>query len=98
MIIKFSCSNHCLDFQKTEEELCQERPITHCPWCGEKLHIENISEVVNADIKKRVKEGTDKGLRECGIEGFIELIERQPDGKVKKLYIEELKQRRILND
>jgi hypothetical protein len=94
MIIKFSCSKHCLDFEKTEEQLRTERAITHCPFCGEKLHIQNLNDVVASDMNKQVKEYIDKWFKELGIEGTIELVERNKDqAACYRLYKEELEKR-----
>ena len=96
MKIKFSCSKHCLDFEKTEEELQNEKVITHCPFCGEKLHILNLEEVVKKDIDTEVKDNLKKWFNELGIEGTIELIERHDNLAVQRLYKQELRKRGLI--
>lgn len=94
MIIKFSCSKHCLDFEKTEEELRNEKVITHCPYCGDKLRILNIEDVVKSDIDTQVKNYIDKWFKELGIEGTIEMIERNKNQEASyRLYKTELEKR-----
>jgi thioredoxin reductase len=96
MIIKFSCKNRCLDFAKTEEELRNEKVITHCPYCGEKLSVQNIDEVVNDDIQKIIESNVTAYYRTMGLEATAEMIDRLKDGKVKNLYQTELRKRKLI--
>jgi hypothetical protein len=96
MIIKFYCKNHCLDFEKTSEELCQEKVITHCPYCGLKLQISNMDEVVAKDIEQQIERYVSKCLREFGLEGTIEAIEHLQNQTIKNLYQDELRRRKII--
>ena len=93
MRIKFYCDKHCLDFKKTEEELQTERAITHCPFCGDKLHILNLNDIVATDIEIKVKNNIDKWGKELGLEGCIELVERNSNYAISRLYHQELKRR-----
>jgi len=93
MKIKFYCKNHCADFEKTEEELKSEKVITHCAFCGEKLRIMNLDEVVKQDIYTQAKEYLDRWVRELGLEGCIELVERHKNQACYRIYKEILKER-----
>ena len=93
MLIEFFCDNHCLDFTKDELELNQERVITHCPFCGLKLHIANLNDIVAKDIEEKVKSNINRWFNELGIEGTIELIERHRNQACARLYIDELNRR-----
>lgn len=96
MFIKFSCKNHCLDFEKTEEELLQERTLTHCPWCGEKLSVENIGEILDNDIKKQVEQYVANAFKSLGLEGTIEAVEHLQNKRTKEYYQVELKKRGLI--
>lgn len=93
MLIKFFCDNHCFDFTKDELELNQERAITHCPFCGQKLHIVNLDEIVYQDIEERVKNNIDKWVKEIGWDNVIDLIKRNREQSCVRLYIKELQER-----
>lgn len=86
MIIKFSCSKHCLDFEKTEEELRAEHVITHCPYCGEKLHIQNLNEVLESDLYAQANETLDKYLKELGGDETLSLMERNKTQACYRIY------------
>jgi hypothetical protein len=96
MIIKFSCKNHCFDFEKTEKELCQEKAITRCPWCGEKLQVENLKEVVDEDIQKLIEQYVTSALKDLGWEGTIEAVEHLQNERTKQYYQIELRKRGLL--
>jgi predicted RNA-binding protein Jag len=96
MIIKFSCKNHCLDFEKTEDELQNEKVIRHCPWCGEKLKIENIGEILDEDIKKQVEQYVTNCLKSLGWEGTIEAVEHLQNKRTKEYYQTELRKRGLI--
>lgn len=92
MTIKFFCDNGHW-FHKTEQELRQEAHSCRFCWCGEKLHIKNVEEVIIFDLEERVKNNIDKYFKELGIEGTIELIERNNNSYCYKLYKSELERR-----
>jgi len=93
MIIKFYCEKHCADFQKTEEELRNQKVITNCPFCGQKLRIQNLNEIITLDTEQTVKEYVDLWFLKMGIEYTIELIERHKDLAVYRLYKAEIEKR-----
>jgi|GEM_PF-6466049 len=96
MILKFSCINHCLDFEIDSKELTNQS-FRFCSYCGEKMKIENMNEVVSEIIIETVKRNTDEGLRHMGVEGFLEAVEKLTNEKTKKLFQTELKNRGIFN-
>lgn len=95
MNVLFSCKNHCQDFSKSEQELTIQKTITRCSYCGEKLYIENLQEIVLMDIKKKIKNNVDTYIKELGLEGAWELIERNKTHAGANLYFEEFKRRGI---
>ncbi len=98
MIIQFSCINHCLDFEKTSEELQTEKVITHCPYCGEHLSVMNIDVVVAKDIRKQVENYVTECYKSMGLEGTLEAVERLQNKTVQQYYKNELKKRGLIYD
>jgi len=101
MTIKFYCDNHCADFTKTEEQLIEQgQGFTHCAFycafCGEKLHIQNLDEIVKLDIEKRAEEYLTKGFNEIGIEATVELVERNKDQATYKIYKQILQKKGLM--
>jgi len=97
MMIKFSCSNHCLDFEKTSEELQTEKIITNCPYCGEKLHVENLGDVLDEQIKKQVENYVTECYKTLGLEGTVEAVEHLQNQRVKQYYQTELRKRGLIH-
>lgn len=95
MIIKFSCKNHCLDFEKDELEIIeQSQSFTHCAFCGEKLAITNLTEIVESNIEKRVSNNIDKWVKTNGWDYVIDLVKRYKNyGAVGQFYVDELEKR-----
>jgi hypothetical protein len=92
MIIQFSCDNGHY-FEKDEIELIIEKQSNRYCWCGNKLHLKNLDNIVKLDIERRIKNNLNKWFVESGIEATIELLERNEKYPITKLYIEELKKR-----
>jgi hypothetical protein len=94
MIIKFSCNKHCADFTKDEMEIIyQGQSFNYCAFCGEKLQIQNLEEIVTLDIEIRVRNNIDKWFREIGVDNTIDLIKRNKGYACARLYLDELKRR-----
>jgi len=93
MKIKFSCSKHCQDFERTEEQLRAEHPITHCPFCGEKLKITNLEEIILLDCEIKIKEYIDLWVSIIGWDNTLDLILKHKDEAIGRLYIAELNRR-----
>jgi len=96
MEVFFFCNNHCADFSKTYTELCHEEVIRFCPYCGGKLHIQNLEEILHEDIKKQVENYFKEALTSLGLEGTIEAIEHLQNKQTKKLYQDELRYRGLI--
>lgn len=96
MIIKFYCKNHCADFDKDEMEIqYQNQSFRHCAFCGEKLQVANLEEVIEYDIRQRVKNNINKWVLESGFDNIIDLIKRNKNQQCYKWYKEELESRGI---
>jgi predicted RNA-binding protein Jag len=97
MTIKFYCDNGHT-FEKTEEEIRNSGQEQRFCFCGSKLHIshENLKEITIQDIKDQVKKYVNDWGKKMGIEGAIELIERNKNSvseKIYNLYKEEIESR-----
>lgn len=96
MIIKFYCKNHCADFDKDSIELeYQNQSFRKCAFCGEKLQIENLKDIVLLDIKIKVKNNITKWANEIGMDNVIDLLKRNSNQACFKFYKEELESRGI---
>jgi hypothetical protein len=94
MIIKFYCDKHCADFTKDELELIyQKQSFNYCSFCGGKLHIQNLVEIVKQDIDTKVRANIDKWFKEVGVDNTIDLIKRNKEQACARLYFDELKRR-----
>jgi uncharacterized protein YuzB (UPF0349 family) len=94
MLIKFSCKKHCADFTKDEMEIIYQRQsFTHCAFCGEKLYISNLVEIVKRDLEERTKNNIDKWFSEIGVDNTLDLIQRNKNQSCYRLYKEELERR-----
>jgi len=94
MIIKFYCDKHCADFKKDELELIyQQQVFKFCPFCGQKLKIANLDEIVKDDLEKRTKNNINKWFSEIGVDNTLDLIQRNKNNACARLYFEELKKR-----
>jgi len=61
--------------------------------CGGENEIINLEEVLTTDIETTIKNNIIKWGRELGIEGCIELIERNNTYAIQRLYLQELKRK-----
>jgi len=94
MIIKFYCKNHCADFDKDDIELqYQNQSFRYCAFCGEKLQVENIVEIVIYDLRLRIKNNINKWVKEIGMDNVIDLLKRNKNTPSYKFYKEELESR-----
>jgi len=93
MRIKFSCSKNCANFTKSEEQLRVEKVITHCPFCGQKLTIQNLEEVVLLDCEIKIKEYIDLWASIIGWDNTLDLILKHKEEAIGRLYVAELNRR-----
>ena len=94
MKIKFFCDNHCADFEKDEIELIYQNQIfKFCSFCGEKLKILNLDEVITQDLQEKIKNNINKWFNQIGIDNTLDLIQRNRNASCSRLYIEELQKR-----
>jgi hypothetical protein len=97
-MIKLVCINeNCkYSYQVSENEL-KEYGQYHkqCLICGSKIEVakESLDEIVKLDIEERVKNNVSEWFAELGIEGTIELIERNKALAVYRLYKAEIEKR-----
>lgn len=95
MIILKCINNICgYSYKVTQKEL-EEYPNYHssCFICGSKLKVINLEEIIVKDLEKKVKDNIDEWFRTQGIEATIEMVERNRDLAVYRLYKVELEKR-----
>jgi len=99
MMIKLVCLNKdtCgFSYQVTEKELREYSQYhSHCFLCGSKLEVakESIKETVKTDLEKQINERLDQYIKEMGLEGCWELLQRNKDYPITRLFIEEFRRR-----
>lgn len=97
MNIRFVCSSCNCDFIKTDKQLSEEKQsMRFCPYCGCKLRLQNLDEIVKGDILKKVDKNIEEYLNSLGIEGTIELIERNKSLPYIHYFQDNLRKRGII--
>jgi hypothetical protein len=96
-MIRLKCINENCEFtyEVTESEL-QNNPQYHksCMMCGSLLQVDNLSEIVEMEVTKQVKENIDKWVKQYGWDYVIDLVKKYKDDyAVGRLYVEELSRR-----
>jgi predicted nucleic acid-binding Zn-ribbon protein len=94
MKVKFICAKCGYVFEKDEQEII-EQPFRYCA-CGGKLSIQNLEDIMQYDLDTRVRNNINRWFRELGIEGTIELIERNSNQACSRLYFDELRKRGVI--
>ncbi|MBU0581411.1 MAG: hypothetical protein KKA19_09575 [Candidatus Margulisbacteria bacterium] len=93
MKIKFTCLKCGSSFEKDEKDITFS--LRYC-YCGGKYSIYNLPEIVSRDLDCRADELLDKYIRELGLDGAVELIERNKNQACAKIYFDKLRQRGII--
>ena len=99
MLIKLKCSNpKCgYSYSLTPDELEENgQYYTHCLLCGCKMEVINLEEIVDSDLSWEAEKLIDKWLNILGIEGTIELIERNRNQACSRIYFDILRRRGII--
>ena len=96
-MIKLTCSVCNYSYSVSENELLTN-PQYHqaCFLCGGKIFIENLNEVVNEDLYKRAENYLNKWFNELGIEGTLEMLERNKHQATYRIYEEILKRKGLI--
>ena len=96
-MIKLRCLSCNYHYEVSEAELKDNADIhSYCLMCGGVIEVVNWEEVVEKDLDDRVNEYLDKWFHELGIEGTIELLERNKDIPTTRLYLDELRKRGLI--
>jgi len=94
MLIKLKCKACHYDYEITEDELYDKGQYhKFCFRCGGENEVINLGEILDKDIDTQIKQYIDKGFKKHGIEGTIEIIERNSNQACYRLYKEELERR-----
>jgi hypothetical protein len=92
MIIKFYCKKG--HYSEIEEAKLIAEPQSHryC-YCGEKLSISNLEDIVEKDIYIRAEEYINKWLKEIGGDETLSLVQRNKNQSCYRIYKEILEKR-----
>lgn len=95
-MIKLKCSNDNCNYcyQVTQKEL-EDNPQYYkvCLICGSRMKIDNYKEIIKFDLYKKAEEYLNKWFTEFGIEGTLELIERNKNQACYRIYKEILEKK-----
>jgi hypothetical protein len=90
-MIKLKCVNNkcAFSYEITSKEL-EDNPQYHkvCLVCGSQMKVDNLDEIIELDLYKRAEEYIKLWIKELGLEGCIELIERNQDQSCYRIYKE----------
>lgn len=96
-MVKLKCCNKKCNFtySVSEKEFEEYGRTYHsnCMLCGSKLEIVNLEEIVKKDLYQRAEEYINKWISELGLEGCIELVERNYNQACFRIYKEILEKR-----
>jgi hypothetical protein len=83
-------------YRVSENELKENPNIhSHCFLCGSQIKVakESLEEIVMLDLYKRAEEYINRWMQELGAEGCIELVERNKNLAVYRIYKDILERR-----
>jgi predicted RNA-binding protein Jag len=93
MTIKLTCKHCDYTIERKQEDLEYSK---YCSKCGQQLKVENLDDIVSQDIQTQVRQHLHEWFNTMGIEGTIEMIERNKEQGSAKFYIELLKEKRLI--
>jgi len=94
MMIHLLCTHCKYEYDITPDELKEDGELhSFCFICRGKIEVTNLSEVIDRDLNIQIKQYIDKWIKSEGIEGCIELVERNKNQACYRLYKEELEKR-----
>jgi hypothetical protein len=91
MMIKLQCQNpKCkYKYEVTEAEILNDGELhKYCFLCGGEVIILNLDEIVEMDIYKKADNYLNRWFGELGIEGTIEMLERNKNNACYRIYAE----------
>jgi len=93
-MIKLQCKHCKYQYEITEAELKDDGELhRYCLMCGGEIEVLNLKEIVEQDLYKQAEAYLKKWIKEMGIEGCIELIERNNDQACYRIYKDILEKR-----
>ena len=98
MMIRLKCLNENCEYSyEVSEAEIKEYGEYHkkCLICGSELRVtkESIKEIVKKDLEIEIKKNVDTYFKNLGIEYTIEMIERNKELAIKRLYVAEIRKR-----
>ena len=98
-MIKLKCSKCEYSFEVSELEF-KEHPILYKECfvgCGGMNNqVTNLDELVLSEIDRQINNNINKWFNTLGIEGTVELIERNSNYAISRLYQQELRRRGVI--
>jgi hypothetical protein len=97
-MIKLDCVKCHYSFEVSDKEFMEHHSLYIGCFlqCGGENKIINFEEIISLDIERKVKMNIDKWFNTLGIEGTVELIERNKEYAISRLYEEELRRRGVI--
>ena len=93
-MIKLKCKQCKYEYEITEQEMIDNGELHRfCLLCGGENEIKNLNEILEKDIYIRAEEYINQWIKELGLEGCIELVERNKDQSCYRIYKEILEKR-----
>ena len=94
MTINFKCKKCGNEIHIPEEEIDNiDKNVIFCEFCGDKMEIINLEEIVKKDINTKIKGNINKWVNLIGWDNVIDLIQRNKEQACYRLYKEELERR-----
>jgi hypothetical protein len=98
-MIRLKCRNEDCNYcyQVTELEMLDNGHLHKtCLICGSQMLVDNMEEIISRELEEQAEENLKQYLKDYGLEGTVELIERSPNNGARDLYMRKLKERGII--
>ena len=92
MIIKFYCKNGHY-YEVDEAKLIAEPQSHRYCYCGEKLSISNLEDIVKKDLYTQAEEYINRWIKEIGGDETLSLVQRHRDQSCYRIYKEILQRK-----
>ena len=93
-MVKLKCKHCKYEYAITEAEIIEDGILhKYCFLCGGEIEVLNLNEIMEKDLYKRAEEYITKWTAEFGLEGCIELVERNKNQACYRIYKEILEKR-----
>jgi DNA-directed RNA polymerase subunit RPC12/RpoP len=94
MIVILKCQKCGYEYEKKEEDINIDDVI--CKYCSGRMGVINLKEIVEKDLFVQAEQYINKWFNTLGIEGTIELIERNKNQACYRIYQDILRKRGLV--